>query len=143
MKSLFIALLFAAGIGTASANEITVTRAAQQSFQKAFNQARNVSWSKVDDLYKVSFTLDSRPVIAFYAGDGSLSAVTRYITQDQLPLVLQSDLKKYTENYVLQEIFEVNDENGTVYYSTLHATNKTIVLQSALNNWSIHKKVKR
>src|SRR5688500_16195475 len=119
MKSLFIAILFALGISTASATDIQVNGAVIRSFQKSFSQAKNVSWSKVDDMYKVSFTIDNRSVFAFYSEEGVLSAATRYISQEQLSLVLQAELKKYLGTYSVHEIFEVNNESGTTYYATL------------------------
>ena len=70
MKSLFIAILFALGISTASATDIKVNPAVLQSFQKSYSQAKNVSWSKVDQMYKVSFTIDNSIVYAFYSQEG-------------------------------------------------------------------------
>lgn len=142
MKSLFIAILFVLGISTASASDIKVNAAVMQSFQKSFSQAKNVSWSKVDKLYKVSFTIDNRAVFAFYSEDGALSAATRYISQEQLSLALQTELKKYLDGFSVHEVFEVNDENGTTYYATLKSDSRMVILESAQNKWSVFRKAK-
>lgn len=142
MKSLFIAILFALGISTASATDIKVNPAVLQSFQKSYSQAKNVSWSKVDQMYKVSFTIDNSIVYAFYSQEGVLSAATRYIAQDQLSLVLQTDLKKHLDGFRVNEIFEVNNESGTTYYATLVSGNKMVVLESSVGNWRVYKKTK-
>lgn len=142
MKSLFIAILFVLGISTASASDIKVNAAVMQSFQKSFSQAKNVSWSKVDDMYKVSFTLDNNTVFAFFSAEGVLSAATRYIALEQLSLALQTDLKKNLNAFQVHEIFEVNNESGTTYYATLKSDSRMIILQSSMSKWSVYKKSK-
>src|SRR5688500_6254283 len=116
MKALFIALLFAMGISTASASDIRVSNAARQSFSQSFPKAQNISWTKVHDMYRVSFTVDNRSVYVFYSEEGALSAASRYVSEDQLSMALQADLKNHLGEYQLHEIFEVNDEAGTTYY---------------------------
>src|SRR5687767_8978945 len=142
MKALFIALLFVMGISTASASDIQVSNAAKQSFSKSFPKAENVSWTKVNDIYKVSFTIDNRSVFAFFSEEGELSAATRYISEEQLSMALQADLKNYLADYKVHEIFEVNNESGTTYYATLVSEKKMIVLQSFDSKWSVYKKAK-
>jgi hypothetical protein len=71
-----------------------------------------------------------------------LSAATRYISQEQLSLALQSDLKKYLGIFSVHEIFEVNNESGTTYYATLKSASKMVVLQSSVSKWGVYKKTK-
>ena len=66
----------------------------------------------------------------------------QYIAQDQLSLVLQTDLKKHLDGFRVNEIFEVNNESGTTYYATLVSGNKMVVLESSVGNWRVYKKTK-
>jgi hypothetical protein len=71
-------------------------------------------------------------------------AVTRYISSIQLPLNLQSNLKKSYSNYWISDLFEIASNDGTAYYVTLENADTKIVLKSTGGtDWSVFEKSKK
>jgi hypothetical protein len=83
-------------------------------------------------------------VSAYYNMDGELMGLTRYISPADLPLALQSDLKKNHCDYWISDLFEVANESGTAYYITLEDADTSIVLKATDGkSWKNYKKVKK
>ena len=55
---------------------------------------------------------------AFYSKKVNCSAMTRYISSLDLPLSLQTNLKKSYSDYWISDLFEVSNNDGTAYYIT-------------------------
>jgi hypothetical protein len=142
MKSLLIAFsLMCLSFTTKSfANDVRVTPVVLQSFHTAFMNAKNVQWQQVDQLYKASFHVDGQEFSAFFDSEGALVAASRYITTQQLPLVLQISLKKHLSSATLVELFEINKEGSTDYYVTIEKHGKQRVLKSETTTWVAYKK---
>ena len=101
------------------ANNRDVTPIVLKSFQTTFSDAKDVEWIVGESLYKARFELSGQVVMAYYNTQGMLLAITRNITSHQLPLALQTTLKKGNEGLWITELFEMSNEQGTVYYATL------------------------
>ena len=142
MKSLLIALTMLCMVTIKSyAGEEKVAEVVLQSFQKSFNNAVNVNWSKVKDLYKAEFKSDGQSLTVWYNADGDLVALTRIIEIDQLPLASQLSLKKDYSNYALVNLFEVDNEEGNNYYAIVDNTKATVKLKAGINGkWSVYEK---
>ncbi len=144
MKSLFIAFTVLASVFTKTsfANEEKVSPIVLQSFQNTFN-AEKVEWKTINkNLYKAEFELNGFTVTAFYDAEGVLVATTRNVTLLQVPVTLQSALKKNYPHLWITELFELSNDDGTEYYLTLeNADTKVILKSSGSARWSIYRKV--
>lgn len=143
MKTLFI--LLASLISLVSKAEITeVNPAVLQSFQSTFKGAKEVDWTVSTTFMKAQFALDGQYINAFYNNDGTLIALTRNITANQLPVMLQTELKKEAANYWITDLFEISNDEGTSYYVTLeNADNKVVLKASDNKDWNTYKKARK
>jgi hypothetical protein len=139
MKPLFILLTVIASFfsKTSSANDDVVSNAVLKSFQSSFANAKEIDWSFNKSLYKARFTLDGLHIIAYYNSEGSLVAMTRNISSSQLPIALQTTIKKEYTAFWISDLFEIANEDGTSYYITLENAKTKLVLKSTNNAaWS-------
>jgi hypothetical protein len=117
---------------------------AQTSFGNNFSSARNVSWQTEKNFAKATFTMSNQVMFAYYNEDGELMAVVRNILSEQLPINLQTDLKKNYSDRWISDLFEVASEGQTSYFVTVENADETITLSSTdFNSWSVYKKVKK
>jgi hypothetical protein len=125
------------------ANDEKVNSKVLESFQSNFKNATEVDWSVSENFYKADFSLNGQYVAAYYDEAGQLIALTRNISSNQLPISLQTDLKKDRENYWISGLFEVANEQGTTYYVTLENADTKLVLKSAGSNWTSFQKQRK
>ncbi|MBS1916389.1 MAG: hypothetical protein JST87_08920 [Bacteroidetes bacterium] len=142
---LTIGMMLAVALTTAFANDGgTNVSKAQTSFENNFSGASNVSWQKEENFTKATFTMSSQVMFAYYNQDGDLIAVIRNILSEQLPINLQTELKKKYSDRWISNLFEMANEGQTTYYVTLESADETITLQSTdFNTWSVFKKTKK
>jgi hypothetical protein len=145
MKPLLIALTLLASIFTQPlfATNRDVTPSVIKSFQSTFSTATDVAWTAGDHMYKARFVLNAQVVTAYYNFDGHLMAVTRHITSHQLPLTLQTTLKKGADGAWISELFELSNDEGTSYYVTLETADSKVVMKSSGQSWSQYSKSKK
>ena len=145
MKPLFIIItLFSIAFSTSSFAADPVSKRALKAFQHTFTEAKNVTWTSSENLFKVQFVLNEQTLIAFYSTDGEFLGVTRNISSLQLPLLLQASLRKEYANYWITELFELSGKNGTEYYMTLEDGDSKLTLKSHDNvYWSTYQKSKK
>ena len=111
-------------------------------FKNEFAAAQDVNWTTTKDYYKASFVYNNQHVSAFYSLDGELLGLARNITSLELPVKLQTTLKKSYSVYWISDLFELSNNAGTDYYVTLENADQQVVLQSTgSNNWKVYKKV--
>jgi hypothetical protein len=80
-------------------------------------------------------------VSAFYQLDGELIATSRNISSLDLPISLQTSLKKNYNKYWISDLFEISNNEGTSYYITLDKADSKVVLKSSGNgNWQTFRK---
>ncbi|HEX7903340.1 MAG TPA: hypothetical protein VF487_05635 [Chitinophagaceae bacterium] len=142
-----IILLLAITISTLSAfarDEEKVSAKVLNAFQTEFTSAKEVNWSAGDNYYKAVFTFNDQHVQAYYSFEGELLGLTRYITSLDLPMHLQTSLKKSYTDYWISDLFEVTKSDSTGYYITLENADSVIIMKAtASDNWSVYKKAKK
>lgn len=143
MKRLFISMTLALMLVTATAfaNDEVISKKAITAFHSSFSNVTEVKWSKLNDLYVASFVLNNLQVSAYYDAQGVLVATGRYITYQQLPVVLLSGLEERKKDFRVTGFMEVSNEDGTVYYANLENEKESLLLKStSANSWNIYKR---
>lgn len=145
MKRIVITLtvLFSLVSLSSFANEEKVNARVLESFQSNFKNATEVDWTVSENFYKADFSLNGQYVAAYYDEAGQLIALTRNISSTQLPISLQTNLKKDHEAYWISDLFEVANEQGTTYYVTLENADTKMVLKSSGTNWTTYQKQRK
>ncbi len=146
MKKIMMMLAMVLTLGTTFAftGEEAVSKQALNTFKTEFTGATDAAWTVGNDYYKVAFTLNDQKLFAYYNMQGEFMAATRYISSFQLPLNLQSSLKKSSCNYWISDLFEMASKDGTSYYVTLENADTKIVLKSTDgSDWSVFQKIKK
>ena len=145
MKPLFVLLIIVSSfLAKTSFASDGVSSHVLKSFSTTFASAKDVTWSSTNSYHKAQFILNDQVLTAFYATDGKLMAITRNISTFQLPIMLQSALKKNIRNQWVTELFEVSNDNGTEYYVTLeNANSKTILKSGDSATWTVHERSRK
>lgn len=145
MKKIVLTLaIILGGIGAAFAGEEEVNAKVLGAFKKEFSAAKEITWTVASNYYMASFVYNDQHVSAYYNNEGELMGLTRYISPADLPLSLQSDLKKNHGEYWISDLFEVSKESGTAYYITLENADSSVVLKATNGkSWDHYKKVKK
>ena len=146
MKKMMIAVAVFLTIttGTAFANPTAVNPKVIKAFNTEFVSVNDVTWTTGNDFYKASFTYNSKHVFAYYSLDGKFMGLTRLMATSELPMMLQTSIKKnYTDMWVT-DLFELANAEGTTYYLTVEdADNIMIVKSSGGSDWITFKKTKK
>lgn len=144
MKKIILTLAIAvSSIGAAFAGE-EVSAKVLGAFQKEFTTAKEITWTIAEHYYQATFLYNDQYVSAYYTPDGDLVGLTRFISPADLPLTLQSDLKKHHTGYWVTDLFEVSKDGSTAYYITLEDADSKVVLKSVDGSaWENYKKVKK
>jgi len=141
---MMLALVLTVGTSFAYTGEEAINKQALNAFKKEFAGATDAAWTVGNNFYKVEFSLNDQKLFAYYNSQGEFLAVTRNMSSLQLPLTLQTSLKKCYKNYWISDLFEVSNADGTKYYVTLETADTKIVLKSADgSDWSIYQKSKK
>lgn len=146
MKKITMMLAMVLTIGTSFAftGEEAINKQALNAFKKEFVGATEAAWTVGGNYYKVTFSLNNQKLFAYYNMQGDFLAVTRNISSLQLPLTLQTSLKKSYKGFWISDLFEVANNDGTNYYATLETADTKIVLKSADgSDWSVFQKSKK
>jgi hypothetical protein len=142
MKKIMLTLAIALSSLASFAGEENVSSTVLNAFSKEFDGAKEVQWTNGKDCFKASFVFNSQHVIAFYNLDGELMGLTRNISSLDLPISLQTSLKKDYSGYWISDLFEVSNADGTNYYITMEKADGKVVLKSGIGSkWSVYKKV--
>jgi len=145
MKSfLLIVTLMAATLAQpAFAKDGDIKPSVLKSFESTFSAAKQVEWTVTENLYKARFELNGQVVVAYYNHGGTMLGITRNITSHQLPLSLQTTLKKEYNAYWISDLFEMNNDEGTTYYAILETAETKVVLSSSDKNWNVYSKIQK
>jgi len=144
MKKLIIMLAIAISTVNAFAGEVTVNQKVLDAFKTEFSTATDVQWSVGANYYMATFNYNEKYVFAYFSEDGELFGITRHITQGNLPMNLQSNLKKNYDDYWVTDLVEVSKSDGTYYYITLENADTQLVLKSSGGStWSVNNKVRK
>jgi hypothetical protein len=124
--------------------EDNVSAKALSTFTQKFADAKDVSWFKGETYYKATFKMNEQTYTAFITEAGDWVGVSRNLAPQQLPINLQSDIKKEYGQYWITELFEFASEDQTTYYATVeNAEHKIILKTSGGYEWSVFKKTKK
>jgi hypothetical protein len=141
---MILALVLTVSTGFAFTGEEAVNKQALEAFKSEFVGATDVNWTAGSNYYKAAFTLNDQKLFAFYNSQGEFIAVTRYISSFQLPLNLQTDMKKSYSNFWVSDLFEMATNDDTSYYLTMENADTKIVLKSTDGKeWSLYHKDKK
>jgi hypothetical protein len=142
MKKILIAVtILASFITTQSFAQTIVPSVISSAFQTSFKNAKDITWTEVNDLYKTEFNMNGQVITAFYNGYGKLVATSRNISSTQLPLALELNLKNNYSSYYIVDLFEVDNDNENAYYVTIQYADQKLQLKSTSNgNWNIYHK---
>ncbi len=117
---------------------------ALNSFNKTYSNATEVKWESLGEYMKVSFTLDSQRMSAYYNNMGEQVAITRNIRMSQLPLPLMTELKSKCTDRWITELFELSSKEETAYFATLYSADHILILRGdPAGGWSTFRKKKR
>ena len=143
MKRIFfiLAVTFSLTSLSSFASDIKISPAALESFKYSFKHASEVNWTAGENFYRADFHQDGQYLTAFFDGDGAFLAVTKNITSTQLPVKLQTSLKKQQEGFWITNLIEVAKESGTSYYVTLENADTRIIYKASGSSWEVYQKV--
>lgn len=141
MKKMILTLAVAMSTLCSFAREVEVNSRVLNAFKSEFSSAKEVTWTAGDNYYKAVFVYNDQHVSAFYGKNGELLAMTRYISSLDLPMSLQTNLKKSYSDYWISDLFEVSNNDGTAYYITVEDADSKIVLKSdGTSGWEVFQK---
>lgn len=123
------------------AMEVEVSSKVLDAFKTEFSGAKEVSWTAGENFYKASFVYNDQYVFAFFSTEGEMLGMTRYISSVDLPMSLQTGLKRNYGSYWISDLFEVSNNEGTGYYITVENADAKVVLKSnATGGWTQYSK---
>ena len=139
--TMILALVLTISTSFAFTGKETINKQALYAFKTEFAGATDAAWTVGSDFYKVTFTMNEQKLFAYYDMSGEFMAVTHYISSFQLPLYLQSSLKKSYGNYWISDLFKIANHDETSYYVTIETADSKIVLKSDDGrNWAVFQK---
>ena len=147
MKKLIMAAVLSSVllVNAAFANkDENVNYQVETAFKQEFAQAKNVSWQKTDNYYKAVFTMNKEQVNAYFTPEGELIGIIHNMLSTQLPINLQSSLRKNYEDYWITELFEFAKQDSNGYFITIQNADQVITLQSTDgSSWTTYSKAKK
>ena len=123
--------------------EDNVTTRALTTFSQKFADAKEVSWSKTENYYRATFKMNDQVYNAFVSEAGEWMGVSRNLVSYQLPINLQSAIKKEYGQYWISDLFEFSTEDVTSYYITVENADQKVTLKATGGEWSVFKKTKK
>jgi len=129
-KMIFLAAILVVFATTNTFAQTKTPSAVVEAFEHSFAKAENPSWTVVNSLYRVNFSLKNESLTAYFNADGELIASSRTIALMQLPISLQSSLEKYYSNYTVSSLFEVDENDGIHYYAKVNGQKSERLLKS-------------
>lgn len=124
--------------------EVNISSSVLTSFSSKFDGAKEVSWNRTDQYVRASFKINEQIMFAYFTETGSLIGVSRNLLSSQLPINLQTELRKISANGWITELFEFADDSENSYFVSIETADQKIHLKSVGNNgWSVIKKSKK
>lgn len=133
MKKLILAACIAITSVTAMA-QTGENKKVGVSFNAAFPEASNVSWSQRKSFVVVSFTDCNQPIQAYYDFDGNKIAVTRNIRFNNLTMpALTAVQKKYIGYDFIGGVEMEHSQDGHSYYVSLQKDSRRVILRVSMD----------
>jgi hypothetical protein len=141
---MILAMVFAISSSYAFTGEEAVNKQVLTHFKSDFSAAQDAAWTVGSNYYKVSFNLGEQKLFAFYSLEGEYLGASRYISSTQLPINLQTSLKKNYSSYWISDLFEMASNTSNGYFVTLETADATVVLKSTDgSDWMVYKKIRK
>jgi len=139
-----LAALMLISIVTFANDGIKPSAQLQKEFNQEFAQAADVKWEKVGDYYKASFIENEKYFVAYFDAFNQMESISRNISTDMLPLILQKSLKdKTSEKTWITGCIELFGENGTEYYIVIENADESTIYQANGNSWEEYKRTNK
>ena len=133
MPSVFFAALLAISVATSAfateASKFPNTSIAVTSFNSAFKDATDVSWSQVGDLSKVSFVSEGVRMEGFYNMDGDMVGLAKGISIESLPVDAKRTFAKKYDGYLVKEVIQFDTPTEVAYYISADKGNQSVVFK--------------
>ena len=146
MKKFFITLAMAVAVVTVSfaSDGVKIGRKIQSAFQKEFSEAFNPTWESVGSgIFHVTFTQNSEVMDAYYNEEGQLVSLSRFVSREQLPMLVNKAIDEKLKTADLTQIRELVSENETSYLVTAKKDNNTVIARIyTTGGFQIVKKIK-
>ena len=129
MKKFFVTVALAVAVITSSfASDVKINRKIQSAFQKEFTSAFNPRWETVaEGLFHVSFTQNGVVMDAYYNEDAELISYARYVSSEQLPILVTKTLREKFAGAEVAQIRELVSQNETSYLVTIKKSNGVVI----------------
>jgi hypothetical protein len=139
MKHLLIAFSLLACLFSTSAfaGNNDVTPVIEQSFHQTFSDATQVSWTHVNDFYRVGFLVNGTEHFAYYNNSGELIVVAKEIEMSKLPKALREDFQKRYNNNSTAQVFQFDNDEGRQYYLLMSEDTKQVTLKAVGKKWEM------
>jgi hypothetical protein len=127
------------------ANVDPITGKVLQAFRSEFSDAKNVQWKSLDDagLYQATFNFRDTELSAFYNVDGELVATARYISKENLPIMVTKAIGERYPEHVVGNVIEHISNGSTTYHVTLNSEKSSMIVSAnGSGNLSVFKKIK-
>jgi len=141
MKRLFVTLGLAVMLISNSSFASSDPQDALSTFYKKFGNAENVTWSDVDGMTRIGFTIHGQEQFAYY-NNNDLVVLAKRIDVTELPSSLQKELSSHYGDYTKSELYAVESNGGKEYYITLDNSSKHLVLRG-IKKWAVFLKEKK
>ena len=117
---------------------------AEATFQKEFNGATNVQWTKGKDIISASFVLSDSRIIAYFTTDGELIGTERNVLFNQLPLAVVKEINNRYGNAPISDIVEFTAGLETYYAMYVDTPTKHLKIKvSSEGDVTIQQKTKK
>lgn len=137
-KSIFTILFVFTAMTAVLAREGGIDARVEKAFKSKFHSATDVTWTKSETNYQVTFTCHYAVLNATYSAGGKLLEVKRNISSQYLPISLQKSLKAYCDGQWVIDLVEISKGGVKAYYVTLESPdNKTMMESVAGSNWDM------
>jgi hypothetical protein len=93
-------------IAQTAVTSITLPFWVSNSFQRDFQNAKNVSWEEIDGTYVATFSARRNQAMAYYQNDGKLIGVGKPVNADDLPEEIMKNFVKRYRHYTIQKAVE-------------------------------------
>ena len=135
-------VMFTTTFATNTADNVNAR--ALSTFNQKFSDVKDVSWYKAENYYKATFKMNEQIYTAFISVQGDWMGVSRNLISYQLPINLQSDLRKEYSQYWITELFEFATDDETLYYVVVENGDQKVTLKtSGSASWTVFKKAKK
>ena len=135
MKKFLVLALLATGVFSFSvkaADNDKITPTVEKSFNKEFAGATYVKWAVLEksDMYQANFIYNNERLSAFFAEDGSLLAMGRFIASSNLPLLVTKTINNRFAGYEIKEVMEVVKGSETSYVVTVENEKTRLIVNA-------------